>query len=126
MEEDKERRAFAKRLNDICDAMDVPPKGKNRQAELARIMGVSQKGARKWLEGEGLPTLEKCIALARWAGVGTEWLLTGRGPMEPKSLRVDQYSSRVLTAMEPLPDYLKEAAVSQVETLRDANDRKGS
>ena len=111
---------FAKRLNEICDDMGIPPKGKNRQATFAQLMKVSQKGARKWLEGEGMPTLQRCIQIAQWAGVAVEWLVTGRGEKRPKSLSVDTYSNRVLAAMQPLPDNLKQAAAAQVESLRDA------
>ena len=112
--------SFANRLNEICDDMGIPPKGKNRQAEFAKLMHVSQKGARKWLEGEGMPTMHRCIQIAIWAGVAVEWLITGRGEKRPKSLAVDPYSNRVLAAMQPLPDNLKQAAASQVESLRDA------
>lgn len=71
---------FAARLNDCCDKAEIPPKGKNRQATVAKRFSVSQKGARKWLEGEGLPTLEKAIEIAKSFRVALEWLLTGRGP----------------------------------------------
>lgn len=78
---------FAERLNALCDTMGVPPKGRNRQAALAMLMEVSQKGARKWLEGEGLPTFDKAIHIAMWGGVSIEWLLTGRGDMQPEGER---------------------------------------
>ncbi|HLO65295.1 MAG TPA: hypothetical protein VK165_20220 [Azonexus sp.] len=78
---------FASRLNDLCDEMGVPPKGRNRQAAMAVLMEVSQKGARKWLEAEGLPTLDKSIQLALWGDVSIEWLLTGRGDKRPTGAR---------------------------------------
>lgn len=73
---------FAARLNSCCDTAKIPPKGKNRQAIVAGRFSVTQKGARKWLEGEGLPTLEKAIEIAISFKVAVEWLLTGRGPKE--------------------------------------------
>lgn len=79
MTEADELTAFAARLNELCDAMDVPPKGKARQSAVAREFGVSQNGARKWLEAEGYPALSMAKRIATWAGVQVEWLLTGRG-----------------------------------------------
>lgn len=69
--------AFANRLNEALDAIGFPAKGRGRQVELARLMDVSQKGARKWLEGEGLPTTDKQIALAALCRRSFEWLATG-------------------------------------------------
>lgn len=72
---------FAKRLNKLCDLDRLPPKGGGRQLELAKIFGVSQKGARKWLEGEGLPKTSRINEIAAHFGVNSEWLLSGRGDM---------------------------------------------
>ncbi len=70
---------FAARLNQLCSEHGLPEKFDGRQVQLAQIFKVSQKGARKWLEGEGMPTLERSIEIARHFGVHTEWLLSGRG-----------------------------------------------
>lgn len=80
MEIDHEKAAFSARLNEICDEMNVPPKGQARQTTLARIFDVTQKGARKWLEGEGYPALDMARRIAVWSNVCIEWLLSGRGP----------------------------------------------
>ncbi len=80
MEIDHEKAAFSARLNEICDEMSVPPKGQARQTTLARIFNVTQKGARKWLEGEGYPALDMARRIAVWSNVCIEWLLSGRGP----------------------------------------------
>jgi len=117
MSEVEIKRAFASRLNAICDDKRVPPKGQNRQAEVARIFGVSQKGARKWLEGEGLPTLERAIEMALWADVSVEWLLTGRGERHAPASALDNYSQTMLAVMEKLPPYLKATALDQVKAL---------
>ena len=79
MNDNAERIAFSDRLNEICDEMKVPPKGQARQGTVARLFGVTQKGARKWLENEGYPSLDKAREIAVWAGVQIEWLLSGRG-----------------------------------------------
>jgi len=80
MNKDDELRAFAVRLNGLCDDMGIPPKGQSRQVTMGRIFGVSQKGARKWLEAESFPALSKCIMITKWAEVSFDWLMTGRPP----------------------------------------------
>lgn len=89
--EDKQEllRAFAERVNLICDRLGIPPAGKNRQAELGNRFGVSQKAARKWLVGEGFPDTAISIKMAVDARVSYDWLMTGRLPME-----VADYSSQ--------------------------------
>lgn len=72
--------AFADRLNASLDALGFPPKGRGRQAALANIMKVSQKGARKWLEGEAYPSESRRRDLAEFCGVRYEWLYAGVGP----------------------------------------------
>lgn len=87
MNESDEVRAFAVRLNELCDDMGVPPKGQARQTLVGKLFGVTQKGARRWLEGEGLPETKKCIQIATWGSVNFEWLMTGRGPKAMKEAK---------------------------------------
>lgn len=54
-DEEKHRQAFADRLNQLLDKIGIPPKGKGRQVAAGKLFEVSQKAARKWLEGESLP-----------------------------------------------------------------------
>ncbi|MBK1699766.1 hypothetical protein CKO22_02215 [Thiococcus pfennigii] len=75
-----ERKAFAARLNEALDDFDAPPKGSGRQTYLAELFGVSQKGARKWLEAEGMPSLKRIPAIARELNVRSSWLISGEGP----------------------------------------------
>lgn len=77
---DGERLAFAKRFNFACDGIGIPAKGLGRQTAVAELFGVSQKGARKWLEGEAIPNTKRLPAMARTLGVTGEWLLTGDDP----------------------------------------------
>lgn len=72
--------AFAVRVNTVCDILGIPPAGKNRQAVLGQMFGVTQKAARKWLVGEGFPDMAVCINMALKANVSFDWLMTGRGP----------------------------------------------
>lgn len=76
---DTPQELFSKRLNDLCDESGIPEKGKGRQLAVAKLFGVSQKAARKWLEGEGVPEYERCYTMAVHFNVNYEWLMTGRG-----------------------------------------------
>jgi transcriptional regulator with XRE-family HTH domain len=73
------RRRFSARLNAALDDIGVPQKGKGRQLAVAKLFGVSQKGARKWLEGEAVPGRARLAAICERANVSPDWLLTGRG-----------------------------------------------
>ncbi|ENH6337831.1 helix-turn-helix transcriptional regulator [Burkholderia vietnamiensis] len=75
-----ERQAFSDRLNLVLDEEGLPPKGSGRQNQLAKDWGLSQKGVRKWLEGEGVPETTRLIEMAKRYGVSFEWLATGRNP----------------------------------------------
>ncbi|QVN18942.1 helix-turn-helix domain-containing protein [Burkholderia pyrrocinia] len=76
-----ERQAFSDRLNLVLDEEGLPPKGSGRQNQLARDWGLSQKGVRKWLEGEGVPETTRLIEMAKRYNVSFEWLATGRDPL---------------------------------------------
>jgi transcriptional regulator with XRE-family HTH domain len=75
----KELEGFAARLDEICTDMGIT-EARGRQAELGRQFGVTPKAARRWLVGEGYPETKVIAAIARWAEVNIEWLMTGRGP----------------------------------------------
>lgn len=69
--------------------------GRGRQAELGRAFGVTSKAARRWLTAEGYPETELLTAIAKWADVNVEWLMTGRGPkrgnlIDTKALVLDE------------------------------------
>lgn len=76
-----EKLQFSLRLNEVMDEspLGIPVKGSGRQMVVAKMFGVGQKAARKWMEGEGFPEMEKCIQIAKKLNVSLEWLLTGRG-----------------------------------------------
>lgn len=75
-----ERLAFAARLNEALDDYGTPPKGQGRQGTVGKLFGVSQKGARKWLEGEAMPDTKRLPDMARMLRVRWEWLMAGAGP----------------------------------------------
>jgi len=79
MEKDVIKQAFSARLNEALDENQAPPKGKNRQGYVGKLFGLSQRGARKWLEGEGMPSMAQAVLVAKELGVAFEWLMTGQG-----------------------------------------------
>lgn len=98
---------FSSRLNDALDAIGYPAKGKGRQVRLGKDMHTSQKGARKWLEGEAIPSMDHAIGLALLAHVHIEWLLTGRGPRNLQSHpistnpQIQEWAKRMECISEP-------------------------
>ncbi len=133
MTDDQALAGFSRRLNEICDDMNVPPKGKARQTSLARIFDVSQKGARKWLEGEGYCTTAMGKKIAAWAAVSFDWLMTGESEKRPGSgspllTRYQQADAATRTLIDialmhpddPLPDGLSPSLRALVAMARTA------
>ena len=54
-----EVRKFSSRLNIALDDAGFPKKGMGRQSSLVRMLGVSHRVAKKWLEGEEFPRTPK-------------------------------------------------------------------
>ena len=77
------REGFSGRLNEVLDEHGVAGKGAGRQIVVSKTFGVTQNGARKWLEGEGVPELTRVMEIAQRYRVCVEWLLTGSGPKYP-------------------------------------------
>jgi len=99
------KQEFSNRLNLALDAIGFAPKGKGRQVQLAKALGVSQKGAAKWLEGETIPSMEHLAELAKLCRVYSEWLLTARGSMrfQEPSRQLSQETEQWALRMECLP-----------------------
>ena len=77
---------FADRLNHALDLNNIPPKGKGRQVTVAKMFGVSQKGASKWLEGTTYPDLQRIAVIAKRLNVNVEWLAYGTGVINIESI----------------------------------------
>lgn len=107
-------KAFAARLNEALDDKRVPPKGQGRQQAVGRIFGVSQKAARKWLEGEGRPKGERAAEIAVRLGVSYDWLMTGKGNKHPEAIPSGQ-AVAPWSIGDPVPDYEVELPVLNVE-----------
>jgi Helix-turn-helix len=83
LEKQQEDQAFSDRLNELLDARQFALKGRGRQVELGKKYGLTQKAARKWVEGEGMPETIRMIQLARDFRCNFEWLALGTGPRDP-------------------------------------------
>lgn len=85
-----EKEAFSKRFIAILDKANIPRKGKGRLRVLAKMFNVSDKGARKWIEGEAIPGIEKLIEIVaklNETGVTVEWLLTENPAYAPERIQ---------------------------------------
>lgn len=125
---DDEKLAFAERLNATLDARNYPEKGRGRQIALGKDMGVSQNGARKWLEGESMPEIARMVEMAKRFNVSFEWLATGRNPTgsENETKPVLNYSETVTyiaNLAETLTPTQQEELISQLEALSKQNDK---
>jgi len=116
--ENAERLAFARRLNEVCDEKEeIPPAYKGRQVELGKLLGVTANGARKWLQGEAYPSIDKCIEIARWAGVNFEWLMTGNGAKRPGELYPNRTIAHVAEVMQAMAPAQQSKAAQMVDIL---------
>jgi len=88
---DYKHNEFAKRLNDALDEIGVPPKGSNRQKIVGDLFGVTQKGARKWLEGESIPRMGTLRRICEKVDRNVNYLLTGEGPAKISSTTVSPH-----------------------------------
>jgi len=77
----REAEKFAERLNAALDDADVPKKGMGRQSSLVRMLGVSHRVAKKWLDGSEFPPTSKMVKLSSLLNVRSNWLFSGQGLM---------------------------------------------
>jgi transcriptional regulator with XRE-family HTH domain len=117
---------FAKRLNQICDDMAIPPKGQGRQTGLAAKFSVTQRAALKWLEGESYPTIDHARELAQWAGVRFEWLMTGIGDKHYQTTYNDPAIERVVELMKIMEPENRYLAARLVDTIAKPKLKNGT
>jgi transcriptional regulator with XRE-family HTH domain len=73
--------SFSERLNSALEKEGFPPKNKGRIQLLAEMVGLTHRGASKWLSGETCPPAKKYADLAKKLNVREEWLRTGELPI---------------------------------------------
>lgn len=78
---------FAARLQLLCDRAGIGGP-RQRTAALANRLGVARETARLWLTGCTLPELTRLIEIVNEFSCSLDWLLLGREPKAPSSLRV--------------------------------------
>jgi len=104
---------FGERLRLACEAAGVPA----TQAALSRLFGVSTTIVWHYLNGEKLPSMGKAIQIATKLNVCVEWLLTGRGPMNPAPSPED------VLDLSRLPPAAKSQLKALVDTLSQPTDQ---
>lgn len=73
---------FSERLNLCLDKEGFPPKHRGRIQLLAEMVGLTHRGASKWVNGESTPPSKKYASLALKLNVNESWLKTGEGSIE--------------------------------------------
>lgn len=72
---------FCDRLNICLDKEGFPPKNHGRIQLLAEMVGLTHRGASKWVNGQSAPPASKYASLASKLNVDEKWLKTGEGAM---------------------------------------------
>lgn len=110
------KRDFSNRLHELCNNKEVPVQG--RQTAVAKIFKISQEAARKWLEGESIPTFERQDQICEWGSVNYEWLMRGKGPKYRDAaiyITDDPQIIHVCRQMEGMSTVGKTESVSRVD-----------
>lgn len=118
-----EKAAFSRRLNAVLDWKGFAEKNQGRQTKLAALFKTSQKGARKWLEGEAIPRLENIRAIAQKFDVHIEWIHYGNGPI---SSYHDEIGQRIRKARKAKCWAEGDLASALVDTVENENKIKAA
>lgn len=119
-----ENAAFSARLNEALDDFGCPPKFNGRQKYVAKLFGISQRAARKWLEAEGFPESARWNAIAEKLQVNFLWLFSGKGPKKseylfdvvaPQNVRESNLSHYAPGARIMAPDFRKVPIISYAQ-----------
>ena len=71
---------FAARLHEALDDLGWPQRGRASKLRGMLPFTMSEKGVKKWLDGESRPEQDKLAIICAITGCLGEWLLTGIGP----------------------------------------------
>ena len=83
--------------------------------------------ARKWLQGESIPTQEKLRALASWLDVPAEWLRFGNAAEQRakgQAAALSPTDSKLISALEQLDEHHKAIALEFLRTLARMTKKK--
>ncbi len=73
------RRHFARRLNHALDLYGIAPKHHGRSIEVAKMFGLTQRNAARWINGEVYPPKSRRQEIADRLKVSHDWLSFNRG-----------------------------------------------
>ncbi len=110
MSSSQERLAFSQRLQQALNNADHSPTSPTRLArEFNRHFSghpVTAHAARKWLQGESIPTQEKLRALASWLDVPADWLRFGNlEPRRESSATASPIDTRLRSQLQQLDEH---------------------
>ena len=124
MNSNLERLEFSKRLQQALRNAEYSP---NSPTQLAREFNVRFAGhpvtvhaARKWLQGESIPTQEKLRALASWLDVPADWLRFGNAidqRAKGSSAASSPTDNKIVATLEQLDEHHKTIALEFLRTL---------
>lgn len=93
------------------DKEGFPPKNRGRIQLLATMVGLTHRGASKWVNGESSPPLSKYAMLAQKLNVNATWLRTGEGNMTDVAQNVEP--NQTATYLLDIPIYDESTLLSQ-------------
>ena len=124
MNSNLERLEFSKRLQQALRNAEYSP---NSPTQLAREFNVRFAGhpvtvhaARKWLQGESIPTQEKLRALAGWLDVPADWLRFGNATehrVKGQAVTLSPTDNKIIGVLEQLDEHHKAIALEFLRTL---------
>ncbi len=123
MNSSQERLEFSGRLQQALRNQDYSP---NSPTQLAREFNLRFSGhpvtvhaARKWLQGESIPTQEKLRALANWLDVPADWLRFGNvdGPRGKASGNVSSMDAKMIANLQQLDEHHRTIAYEFLRML---------
>ena len=126
-----ERLEFSKRLQQALHNAGHSP---NSPTQLAREFNLRFAGqpvtvhaARKWLQGESIPTQEKLRALAEWLDVPTDWLRFGSIDVnlsKAQSSTLSSTDTKVIATLQQLDEHHKMLAHEFIRMLSRISKKK--
>jgi transcriptional regulator with XRE-family HTH domain len=126
-----ERLEFSKRLQQALHNAEQSP---NSPTHLAREFNVRFAGqpvtvhaARKWLQGESIPTQEKLRALAEWLEVPTDWLRFGSvdtNLSKAQSSTLSSLDNKTIATFQQLDEHHKMLAHEFIRMLSRISKKK--
>ncbi len=127
----EERLAFSERLQQALRNADYSPQSPTQLAREfnTRFSGhpVTVHAARKWLQGESIPTQEKLRALASWLDVPADWLRFGNhdtGRNKGQSAPLSSMDTKIIGQLQQLDEYHRNLVHDFIRLLVRATRKK--